>query len=405
MSGFEDLLTPGGQRAWPHVRPERFLELLLRTEQAWVLAQRETGLAAREAAEQALAALGEPTDYDLERLAAEAEGGANPVIGLVRQARSRGGAAAETIHRGLTSQDVMDTALMLLLRDAARAALTDLSAAGERLAELTEAHRASPMMARTLGQYAQPSTFGARAASWLTGLAEAADGLEELIRSAPAGLGGAAGQLGDLHAWADPQTEELIRCFAEHLDLRAPEGIWQARRTPLLSAGTALAETARACGRIGADTGVAARSEIAELQEPAAPGRGGSYAMAHKRNPVLSLMLRRSALAAAGAEGMLRQAASLGVEERADFAWHAEWAPLRQIAQHALIGASVARELLEGLSVRTEAMAARVAEHETEAGTGAGGVGLAPEIADAAVARWRARSAGTPPHPTVDEER
>lgn len=396
MSAFDDLLVPGGQRAWPVVRPEAVLGALVEVERAWVTAQARLDLAPRGAAMLALGALGGPEDYDLPALAAAAEGGGNPVIALVRAARARAEEEASgLIHRGLTSQDVLDTALMLILHRAATGVRADLARAGDALAVTVLAHRETPLMARTLGQYARPTTFGARAGNWLQGLADAAAELDRVLPRMPVGVGGAVGNAADVLPWAGTSLRGLLAAHAQELGLAVPDAVWQARRGPVLEASGALSGAATACARIAHDVTISARSEIGELAEPGAPGRGGSSAMAHKRNPVLSILIRRSGQAAAAAQGQLLQAVALGAEERPAVAWHLEWQPLRETARHGLVAASLTAELLAGLETDAEAMASRVPRSErTDL---ARATGLASAQADAAVRRWREPASSSTP--------
>ena len=418
---FMDFLVPGGQRAHDVVGPAAFLDRLVEAEVAWVRAQGATG-ALDEARAGALAErLGTGRDYDAAGLAAAAEGGGNPVIGLVAAMRERAGDAAAGgdlawrpfVHRGLTSQDVMDTALMGMLARAVDRVLEDLLAAGDAVATLAEEHAGTPMLARTLTQPALPTTFGARAGTWLAGLTGVVPLLRRARSEAPYSLGGAAGTLAALEEWERPAgvgAEELAdrlgAAWGRELGLHAePLGLWHTRRGPLLRILEPLAEAAAACARIAGDVALSSRAEIAELAEPAAAGRGGSSAMPHKRNPVLSVLIRRSGLSAGAALGTVAQAGALAVEERSDVAWHLEWEPTRTIARHGVLAASLTRELAAGLEVHREAMR----EHLEEHGPGGAGPGQAARIAERAVRDWRevrraeAFHAATPQEQTIRE--
>ena len=409
MAEFRDLLLPGGQHAGEALDPEAFLDSLLRVERAWVMAQAETGILDSGWAEQVAAALGAARDYDLPGLAAEAEAGGNPVIGLVCAARERvrgrlggtefpDGADSDPgawVHRGLTSQDVMDTALMLRMRAGTERILAEVTAAGDALAEIAQQQARTPMIARTLAQHALPTTFGARAGGWLDGLAEARAELTASLRRLPVAIGGAAGTGAQLprdpRGGRDPQA--LLAAWARRLGLALPAAPWHTRRQPVLAAAQAPALTAQCFARIGGDVVVSARREIGELSEPAAPGRGGSSAMAHKRNPVLSVLMRRSGLAAALAMGRLHECAALALEERSDVAWHLEWEPLREVLAHGMIAAALGRRLLEGLEVHPEPMARNLALTFPEATDtdpeDTGTYGDAVNLALAAARRWR----------------
>lgn len=172
-----------------------------------------------------------------------------------------------------------------------------------------------------------------------------------------------------------------------------PAAPWHTRRHPVIAAAQAPALTAQCFARIGGDVVVSARREMGELSEPAAPGRGGSSAMAHKRNPVLSVLMRRSGLAAALAMGRLHECAALALEERSEVAWHLEWEPLREVLAHGMIAAALGRRLLQGLEVHPEAMARNLALTFPEATDtdpeDTGTYGDAVNLALAAARRWR----------------
>ncbi|MCP3424779.1 lyase family protein [Rothia sp. AR01] len=286
---FTDLLTPGGQRAHDVVGPAALLDRLVETEAAWIRAQGAAGAIDPGTAAAAADRLGTGRDYDAARLAAAAEGGGNPVIGLVQEMRERVGDAAAggdpawrpLVHRGLTSQDVMDTALMGLCARALDRVLGDLLEAGDALAVLAEEHAGTPLLARTLAQPALPTSFGARAGTWLAGLTGGVPRLRRARGGAvlagrgrrdprgprrvgrPDGVGPGSSPSG----WGPPGEE--LGLAGEGL------GVWHTRRGPVQRLAEALAEAAQACARIAGDVVLSARAEIAELSEPAARGRAG----------------------------------------------------------------------------------------------------------------------------------
>ena len=185
-----NLLWPGDQRAGEHMTDRALLHAMVAVESAWLGALAATGLAPAECAGADLSnLLGES---DGESLAVGAEGGGNPVIGLVDLLRQRAAPpVAPWIHRGLTSQDVLDTALMLGVRRVADHLISQITQQISTLSALAAAHRGTPMVARTLTQHAAPTTFGAKAAGWLNGVVDALERLHELVT--PIQLGGAAG--------------------------------------------------------------------------------------------------------------------------------------------------------------------------------------------------------------------
>lgn len=186
-----------------------------------------------------------------------------------------------------------------------------------------------------------------------------------------------------------------MRAWGDRLGLPVDAGPWHTTRTPFLRITAAFGEVCAALGHIAGDVLAAARPGVDELREPAAPGRGTSSAMAHKRNPVLSVLLRRTALAVPPLVGQMYTSAGMTADERPDGAWHAEWPALQQLARHTVGAAHLAAELLEGLEVDT----ATVELNLRSALPDARGVGAAPAIVDRVLLELRHRAAA-PPWPT-----
>ncbi|WP_454854007.1 lyase family protein [Promicromonospora soli] len=307
------------------------------------------------------------------------------MIPLLARLRAAVPEHAATIHAGLTSQDVLDTALVLVLRDAASAAVRDLDRACAAAARLARTHRDAPALGRTLAQAAVPTTLGARFAGWLGGLHAARQHLDDVAGGLPLAYGGAAGELSGVAGLInDPFL--LVDAWGAELVLPVPPGPWHTTRTPMTRAAAALAETCAAFGHVAGDVLQGVRPEVGELREPAAPGRGTSSAMPHKRNPVLSVLLRRSAIAAPHLAATVQSAAGLAVDERSDGAWHAEWAALQQLARHAVVTARLGAELLEGLEVDDVAAARNLRTALPDAR----GVGTAPAVVDRVLAQLAA---------------
>jgi 3-carboxy-cis,cis-muconate cycloisomerase len=356
-----NLLWPGDHRAGEHMTDRALLRSMVAVESAWLRALSAAGLAPLECADADLGrVLGE---HDCELLALTAEDGGNPVIGLVAQLRERSTpAVAGWIHRGLTSQDVVDTSLMLGVRAVVNQLKVQLYEQVLTLSTLAATHRATPMVARTLTQRAAPTTFGAKAAGWLNGVVDAYERLGAL--ETPVQIGGAVGtrsaitELATLTNAGHPAdlSEDVIRSTANALGLqtRAP---WHTTRTPVTSAADALVTSTDSWGRIASDVVTLVRPEIAELSEPAAANRGGSSSMPHKHNPVLSILIRRAAVSAPQLAATLHTAAALANDERPDGAWHAEWDTLRTLARRTVVAGSQCGELLAGLQVHPDTMA------------------------------------------------
>ena len=370
------------------------LRAMLATEAAWVRAQAAVGRVPGAEADAVGAASAELGGAAAERLArevaAESAGGGNPVIPLLARLRAAVPEQAATIHAGLTSQDVLDTALVLVLRDAARAAVRDLDRACVAAARLARTHRDAPALGRTLAQAAVPTTLGARFAGWLGGLHAARQHLADVAGALPLAYGGAAGELSGVAGLInDPFV--LVDAWGAELGLPVPPGPWHTTRTPMTRAAAALAETCAAFGHVAGDVLQGVRPGVGELREPAAPGRGTSSAMPHKRNPVLSVLLRRSAIAAPHLAATVQSAAGLAVDERSDGAWHAEWPALQQLARHAVVTARLGAELLEGLEVDTSAAARNLRTALPDAR----GVGVAPAVVDRVLAQLAATESAT----------
>jgi 3-carboxy-cis,cis-muconate cycloisomerase len=293
-----------------------------------------------------------------------ADCGGNPVIPLVADLRERVGdddpAAAPAVHRGATSQDVLDTALMLVAREALRQLTSDLRAAADHAVRLCEEHRDTACCGRTLGQQAMPTTFGLRAAGWLTGFTDALRRVETVAVTLPVQLGG---PVGSTAAYGE-KGPAVVEALAARLGLAAPTLAWHTRRTPVADLGHALVVATGAAGKVAADVVLMSASEVRELSEDTA---GGSSSMPHKANPAQSVLVSAAARQVPALVSVL--GSSLTAEqERPAGAWHAEWEPLRQATR--LCGAAVHRcaQVLSGLHVDVAAMQRNLDQLVTEAG-------------------------------------
>ncbi|MBK3628691.1 3-carboxy-cis,cis-muconate cycloisomerase [Streptomyces sp. MBT49] len=277
------LLSPvrAGTPAEAAVGDGAWLQAMLDAEAALARAQARCGtLPARAAADITAAARADL--LDLRELALAARETANPVVGLVKALTAvvaeRSPHSAEYVHRGSTSQDVFDTAAMLVARRTLHLINADLRTVAGALAHLAAAHRDTVMAGRTLALHAVPTTFGLKAAGWRALVLDAVERLERAADGLPVALGGAAGTLAGYLQYAgqdaDPATvlHELGTAFADETGLRAPVLPWHALRTPVADLAAALAHTTGALGKIAADVLVLARTEIGEVAEPAAAG-------------------------------------------------------------------------------------------------------------------------------------
>ena len=339
------------------------LAAILRVEAGWAAVLEGASLAPAGSAA-VVAAAADVSRYDVADIAVRAQGGANPVIPLLADLRGQvtaldtaGIGAGNAVHTSLTSQDVLDSALILLARDAVRGLLTELKATTAALAALAEQHSETLCVGRSLTQHSLPFSFGLKAAQWFHGLAAAARRLEAL--EFPVQTGGAAGTLAAgtvLTAESGVSPFELADRLAAELGLAAVPAPWHTNRQAVTSLGDALAAVTDAAGKIATDVLFLSRPEVAELAEPRAAGRGGSSAMPQKQNPVLSVLVRSAALQAPGQAAQLHLAAANFNDERPDGAWHSEWPALRQLLRLGLGAAVQLRELAEGLQVFPDAM-------------------------------------------------
>jgi 3-carboxy-cis,cis-muconate cycloisomerase len=278
---------------------------------------------------------------------------------LLRLLRERvRGEAARWLHRGLTSQDVVDTALMLCLRDAMSRVRSEIATQVATLVELVETHQHTPMLARTLTQAALPSTVGMKMANWLSGVLDAAD-VVAAVPQPSVQLGGAAGTV----AAATELTGSAAEAVALSGRLAAALGLadtvpWHTTRSAITRAGDALVTCCDAWGHVAADVATGSRTEIAELTEGHG---GGSSTMPHKNNPVLSVLIRRAALTAPSLAATLHTASAVSVDERSDGGWHAEWATLRTLARRTVVAGGQTTELLSALVIHTDRAAANLA--------------------------------------------
>jgi 3-carboxy-cis,cis-muconate cycloisomerase len=320
------------------------------------------------------------------------------VLPLVHALRSRvGGDAGRLVHAGLTSQDVLDTALMLLAKDALGRVLTDLDRAALDLARLSDDHRGAVMAGRTLTQYAVPTTFGLRAAQWLVGVLDARDHAAAVRRSLPVQCGGAAGTLSRA-AELVPDPSTAAEVLADRLGLTWAGLPWHTRRTPVTRLGDALVEVVDALGVVAVDVLTLGRPEIGELREAPAPGRGGSSTMPDKQNPVLATLVHAAALQAPHLSAQLHLCSGQAVDDRPPGAWHAEWPAVGRLLRVTVVAAAQAAELVAGLRVDTDAMAHRVATaadqllaegEQTGPGGPTGYLGAADTFVDVALERFR----------------
>ncbi|WP_406446248.1 3-carboxy-cis,cis-muconate cycloisomerase [Streptomyces sp. NBC_00631] len=348
------LLGPGwsGSAAAAATGDSAWLRALLDAETALTRAQAALGLAPSEAAT-AVTEAADPGRYDVGALAERGRGGGNPVIPLVADLTKAVGAEyGPYVHRGATSQDIMDTATMLVAARTLDLLLADLGGTAGALARLAAEYRDTPMPGRTLTQHAVPTAFGLKAAGWRSLVLDARDRVMRVRTSLPAQLGGAAGTLAAFGAYGAEHAEELPAAYARELGLAAPLLPWHTLRTPIADLAGCLAFTAGALGKLAADVLTLSRTEIGEVSEGSG---GGSSAMPHKANPVRATLIAAAARRAPQCAAVL-YGSMAAEDERPAGAWHAEWEPLRDLLRTVGGAARDAAELAEGLRVHPEAM-------------------------------------------------
>jgi len=352
------------------VSADAWLRALLDAETALARAEATVGLVPAATAE-AIEAAG--STVDASAIAAGAAAHGNPVLPLVEALRAAMPPdLADSVHKGATSQDIVDTAAMLVTRRALDPLLIDLSAAGDAAVALARRYRDTPMAGRTLLQQAVPITFGLTAAGWLAALGAARQRLVAARAGLAVQLGGAAGTL-------DGLSLDLVTRYAAELDLAAPDLPWHTDRTRIADLAGALGTAAGVVGKVARDITLLAQTEVGEVAE-AAPG--ASSAMPHKRNPVAAVSAVACAAQAPGLVATLL-AAMVQEHQRAAGAWHAEWRPLRELLTSVGSAAAWLRQSLSGLTVDEGALAANLASMS-------GGTGLAGALVDRALANWEA---------------
>ena len=295
--------------------------------------------------------------YDFAALGEAIATAGNSAIPLVKalgkQIAATDAEAERYVHLGATSQDVMDTGLVLQLRQALDLIESDLAQLADSLAAQAQRHAATPMAGRTWLQHATPVTLGMKVAGWLGAVTRSRQRLRELKpRLLVLQFGGASGTLAALGEQALP----IAQALAEELQLTLPEQPWHTQRDRVVEFGAVLGLIAGSLGKLGRDISLLMQTEAAEVFEPSAPGKGGSSTMPHKRNPVGAAVLIGAATRVPGLVSTLFSAMPQE-HERSLGLWHAEWETLPQIC--CLVSGSLqqARLLAEGLEVDAARMA------------------------------------------------
>lgn len=364
------------------------LSAMLQAEAALARAEARHGVAP-EALADAIEAIS-VDELDLAALGAGTAVAGIPTIPFLAALRRRLPKELEpAFHRGATTQDIVDTALVLLMRNALALIGDDLAATVEGLARLAKDHRTTPCIGRTLGQHAAPITFGFKAAVWMTGVAEIAAELPWIRkRVLVASLGGPVGTLAGL----GETGPAVLDAFAEELRLGTTPISWHTRRARMVEAGSWLATLIGALAKLATDVAHLASTEVGEVAEPHIPGRGGSSAMPHKRNPVNSTVILAAHAAAKGHVAILLDAMAAAHERPAGL-WHGEWHALPQLFGLVSGALREAKALAEGLVVNVTRMRGNIDLTRGLIFADAAGTALAPTLGGEAAHRLVAEAA------------
>nr|WP_256625604.1 adenylosuccinate lyase family protein [Pseudomonas sp. LPB0260] len=332
---------------------EARVEAFLQTEAALARAQAKLGLIPAKAAEQ-IDEAARSIQIDMARLAHDTGTVGYPILGLVRQlVEACGSESGGYVHWGATTQDIMDTASVLQIRNGLALIDRDLERVKKALIVLAQEHRNTVMAGRTHLQHALPITFGYKAAIWLDSIRRAEARLQQMRpRVLMAQLWGAAGTLASI----GDKAELLTGVVAEELQLATPLAPWHAARDGLAEVGCGLALMTGSLSKIAFDIMIMCMDEISEVAEPFVKDRGASSTMPQKRNPISCEVIRGCNLGVAKAAGLLMNAQEADFE-RATGPWHAEWIGLPQAFVLAHCALSQAVFLLEGLEVFPDKMA------------------------------------------------
>jgi 3-carboxy-cis,cis-muconate cycloisomerase len=336
------------------------LQAMLDFEVALARAEARAGIVPKSAADR-IAAAARTNEFDIQVLARGMFRAGTPGIPFVKalteKVRAAAPHAAGWVHWGATSQDVADTALALLLRRAQTILSGDLERLEKALITLSEQHKATVMLGRTLMQAAPPVTFGLKVAGWLGALSRGTKRLESAFDEALVlQFGGASGTLASL---ADKGTV-VARALAGELELRCPEAPWHTHRDRLANLVCCCGVLTGSLGKMARDISLLMQSEVAEVAEPGGEGRGGSSAMPHKRNPIACAL---TLAAAQRIPGLVASFLSAMVQEheRAVGGWQSEWPTVASIVQSTGAAASSMVEVAEGLSVDSARMRQNIA--------------------------------------------
>ncbi len=335
------------------------LQAMLDFEAALAHAEARLGVIPRSAAK-AIKNAAKAAEFDLSTLAADILRAGTPAIPVVRalteRVRQKKPDAAGYVHWGATSQDVVDTALVLLLKRAPPILSGDLSRLARALRKLSQEHKHTVMLGRTLMQPAPPITFGLKVAGWAASVERSKKHLDQAFADTlVVQLGGASGTLASL----GKKGMEVARSLADHIKLACPEAPWHTQRERLAGLMCACGVLTGSLGKMARDISLLMQSEVTEAAEPGGEGRGGSSTMPHKNNPIgcaltLAGAHRVPGLVASFLTGMVQE------HERGLGGWQAEWPTVAAVIQATGLAAASMAEVAEDLKVDPSRMRANI---------------------------------------------
>jgi 3-carboxy-cis,cis-muconate cycloisomerase len=393
------LLSPvrAGTKVEAIVSDEAWLDAMIAAETALARALSSIGVIPQPAAD-GISLAAQEHRISVREIAIASRETANPVVAVIEAfteiVRRNDPTAANYVHRGSTSQDIFDTAAMLITRSALQQIERDLASCMQELVPYIRSHGGTVMPGRTLGLHAVPTTFGMKAAGWHQLLGDARLRVMNVLDGGlPVSLGGAAGTLAGYLEYAlaagielaDDKAafaRELTAAYARETGLSVTVLPWHTLRTPIADIAAVCAFVTGAFGKIAVDVLTLSRTEIGELSEPSRPGRGVSSAMPHKRNPVLATLIRSASIQVPALTSGL-YACMVAVDERDAGAWHAEWMLLRESLRLTGGAAATAVELLGGVVVNSDAMSRNVLRSGVEMSLERLAVALAPSLGKA----------------------
>lgn len=355
------------------------LEALLEFEVALARAEASLGVIPRRAAE-AIAASAKPSAFDIAELARGILRAGTPGIPiakmLIEVVAENDAAAASFVHWGATSQDVSDTALVLLLKKARPVLMKDLVRTEKALSRLSQQHKRTVMLGRTLLQAAPPITFGLKAAGWLSSVRDGREQLEAAFEGAlMLQFGGATGTLAALGR----NGVAVANALGRRLGLTVPEAPWHTRRERLGALVCACGLVTVTLGKMARDVSLLMQNEVAEASEPGGDGRGGSSTMPHKQNPIACSLALASATRVPGLVASFLSA-MVQEHERGVGGWQAEWQIVASVVQSLAMVAESMAEVAEGLAIDEKKMRANIRNTQGAVFAERAAMALAPRV-------------------------